>query len=234
MTADNDAYAIEPIARIKTQFATKFGVPRQSGLVESLKATIVFEPKYRDANALRGIEGFSHLWLVWGFNQARRAGGEWTSLVRPPRLGGNEKVGVFACRSPFRPNNLALSAVRLEGVESSLQDGEVLVVSGIDMVDDTPIYDIKPYIPFTDSIPDAMGGFAAAAPDRLGVDCPQELMDALGPDAQALIDVLACDPRPAFHHDPKRVYGMEFAGHEVKFKVAGSVQVLSVEPALRS
>ena len=168
----SDTIAIEPIARIHTPYGTKFGVPRQSGLVQSAEATIVFEPRFRTPDALRGIEGFSHLWLIWGFHQARREDGGWSPLVRPPRLGGNEKVGVFACRSPFRPNNLGLSAVVLAGLEHEKGRGTVLKVRGADLVDGTPIYDIKPYIPFTDSIADAKGGFASSgAPRRLRVEC---------------------------------------------------------------
>lgn len=232
MNAMNDTYSIEPIAYIRTQFDSKFGVPRQSGIVDSLLASIVFEPKYRTPDALRGIEGFSHLWLVWGFNQNRSTDSSWSPLVRPPRLGGNEKIGVFACRSPFRPNGLGLSAVVLDSVEQTQHHGVVLHVRGADLVDSTPIYDIKPYVPFTDSIPDADGGFAASAPAVLSVECPQEALAMLGADAQALLDVLSCDPRPAFHDDPNRVYGMGFAGFEVKFKVQDdTVYVLSVEKA---
>ena len=220
---------IEPIAHIRTQFGTKFGVPRQSGMVESLEAKIVFEPKYRVTDALRGIDGFSHLWLIWGFHQAVREDGSWTPLVRPPRLGGNEKIGVFACRSPFRPNNLGLSVVALEAVEQTETEGAVLRVRGADLVDGTPIYDIKPYIPFVDGVADATAGFAASGmPDKLEVDCPAEFVAAMGDAADALIDVLACDPRPAFHDDPDRIYGMEFAGHDVKFRVDTKVHVISV------
>ena len=225
-----DTITIEPIAHIRTQFASKFGVPRQSGIVESLTATIVFEPKYRNADALRGIEGFSHLWLVWGFHQARREDDSWTSLVRPPRLGGNEKIGVFACRSPFRPNNLGLSAVVFDSVEETPEHGAVVHVRGADLVDGTPIYDIKPYIPYTDSLPQARGGFAASgAPTKLEVRCPASLTEQIGDQAAALFDVLACDPRPAFHHDPERIYGMEFGGFNVRFKVGDAVEVVEVE-----
>lgn len=228
---ERDTVDIEPIAYISTQFASKFGVPRQSGIIDALEATVVFTPKYQDPNALRGIEGFSHLWLVWGFHQARRKDDSWTPLVRPPRLGGNDKIGVFACRSPFRPNNLGLSAVKLDGV-AKLPDGAcALRVRGADLVDGTPIYDIKPYIPYTDSLPDAQSGFAASgAPQKLDVRCPQEAANALGDAAQALCEVLACDPRPAFHHDPDRIYGMDFAGFNVRFKVADAVEVVSATP----
>ncbi len=223
-----DKVMIEPIAYIRTQFASKFGVPRQSGIIDSLTATIVFTPKYRNRDALRGIEEFSHLWLVWGFSQARREDGSWQPLVRPPRLGGNDKIGVFACRSPFRPNNLGLSAVALDSVEETSDFGTVLHVRGADLVDSTPIYDIKPYIPYTDSIAQAAGGFASdGAPAKLEVDCPAAIRALLGDAAQALVDVLACDPRPAYHHDPQRVYGMEFAGFNVRFKVADHVEVIS-------
>ena len=225
-----DTIQIEPVAHIRTQFGSKFGVPRQSGIVESLSATIVFEPKYRNADALRGIEGFSHLWLIWGFHQARKEDGSWTPLVRPPRLGGNEKIGVFACRSPFRPNNLGLSTVLLDGVEETSDNGTVLHVRGADLVDGTPIYDIKPYIPYTDSHPAALGGFASTgAPAKLEVACPAEVSDMLGSQAEALIDVLACDPRPAFHSDPERIYGIDFGGFNVRFKVGSSVEVISAE-----
>lgn len=228
----NDSILIEPIAHIRTPYGTKFGVPRQSGLAQSAEATVVFEPKYRNPDALRGIEGFSHLWLIWGFHQARREGPEWTPLVRPPRLGGNEKVGVFACRSPFRPNSLGLSAVVFAGLAQENGRGTVLKVRGADLVDGTPIYDIKPYIPFTDSIEDAQGGFASSgAPERLHVECPEALLKILGKHSDALLETLACDPRPAFHRDPERIYGMAFAEHEVKFSIDEDsvVHVLSVE-----
>lgn len=231
MSNDDDIYAIRPVARIHTQFPTKFGVPRQSGLVESLTGTIVFEPEFRNPDALRGIEGFSHLWLVWGFDQARRADGGWTPLVRPPRLGGNAKLGVFATRSPFRPNNLGLSAVVLERVEQTAEHGTVLHVRGADLVDGTPLYDIKPYVPYTDALTNATGGFAAERDQGLlQVACPEEVREMLGEEAQALCDVLARDPRPAFHDDPERVYGLAFSHWDVKFRVdAGTCVVLRAE-----
>ena len=229
--SSSDAVLIEPIAYIHTPFGSKFGVPRQSGIAEAVEAVIEFTPRYCNSDALRGIEGFSHLWLIWGFHQARRDDGSWTPLVRPPRLGGNEKVGVFACRSPFRPNNLGLSAVALSGVD--LQDGACAIkVRGADLVDGTPIYDIKPYIPFADSIPNAIGGFASSgAPEKLKVICPDHILRVFGDDAEALIEVLSCDPRPAFHKDPDRIYGMTFVSREVKFRIDSSsaVHVLSVE-----
>lgn len=194
MTRD-ETYEIEPIAHIRTSFPEKFGIPRQSGLVAEAKGTIVFEPKYRDPDALRGIEEFSHLWLIWGFSAVEQDG--FTPLVRPPRLGGNEKRGVFATRSPFRPNELGLSVVRLEGAEKTKGKGVVLNVSGVDLLDKTPIYDIKPYIPYADAHPDARGGFASD-PDEgvLIVDCDDALRGRLGEDAVAVLAALARDPAP--------------------------------------
>ena len=207
------------IARIKSDFPEKFGIPRQAGLVPELESKIVFEPEYRDPNALRGIEGWSHLWLIWQFSEAIRS--EWSPTVRPPRLGGNERVGVFATRSPFRPNPIGLSCVKLErtAVEDGL--GTVLYVSGADLMDGTPIYDIKPYLAYTDSHPEALGGFAAEVFGRsLEVEFPDNLLERL-PEAKrrAVIEVLAEDPRPAVQHDPERVYGLAFAGREIKFRV---------------
>ena len=214
---------MEPIARIRSEFPTKFGVPRQAGLVEGLRAAVVFEPPYRVADALRGIEGFSHLWLIWEFSENRRTG--WSPTVRPPRLGGNRRLGVFATRSPFRPNPLGLSCVRLEGVELSTPDGPVLWVSGADLMDGTPILDIKPYLPYADCRPGAVGGFAGEAPEgRLTVDIPRPLLSRV-PEArrEALIGVLAQDPRPPYQNDPDRVYGFGFAGLEVRFRVENGV-----------
>ena len=214
---------IEIIARIHTDFENKFGIPRQSGLVESLMGEIVFEPKYRNPDAVRGIQDFSHLWLIWEFSKAKRDG--WTATVRPPRLGGNERVGVFATRSPFRPNPLGLSCVKLERVELDEKRGPVLIVSGIDMLDGTPIYDIKPYVPHADLRPDAIGGFADAhRDDRVDVEFPEELLEKVPAEKrEALIGVLAGDPRPSYQDDPDRVYGFGFAGIEVKFRVCGGV-----------
>lgn len=214
---------MEPIARIRSEFPTKFGVPRQAGLVESLRAAVVFEPPYRVADALRGIEGFSHLWLIWEFSENRQTG--WSPTVRPPRLGGNLRLGVFATRSPFRPNPLGLSCVKLERVELSTPDGPMLWVSGADLVDGTPILDIKPYLPYADCRPEAVGGFAGEAPEgRLTVDIPRSLL-ARVPEAhrEALIGVLAQDPRPPYQNDPDRVYGFGFAGLEVRFRVRDGV-----------
>ena len=213
--------AVEIIAHIRTDFPEKFGVPRQSGLAEGLEGRIVFEKKFRNADAVRGIEDFSHLWLIWGFSESERR--EWSPTVRPPRLGGNTRVGVFATRSPFRPNGLGLSSVRLRRVEITENDGPVLYVSGIDMVDNTPIYDIKPYIPYTDCHNDARGGFAdRAAGYSLKVELPQELKTVADEDLiRRLTAVLAGDPRPSYQDDPDRVYGLRFAGYEIKFKVDG-------------
>ncbi|WP_295753575.1 tRNA (N6-threonylcarbamoyladenosine(37)-N6)-methyltransferase TrmO [uncultured Oscillibacter sp.] len=219
----SQTFAMSAIAHIRSDFAGKFGVPRQSGLVESLEALVVFEPEYRDPAALRGLEGFSHLWLVWVFHQAVRQ--RWSPTVRPPRLGGNARLGVFATRSPFRPNPIALSAVTLAGVEETREWGAVLRVRGADLVDGTPILDIKPYLPYADCRPEASGGFASApAGETLAVDFPPELLERIPPERrEALRSVLALDPRPRYQEDPGRVYGFGFAGLEVRFTVEGEV-----------
>ena len=211
------------IARIRTDFPTKFGIPRQSGVVESLRGRIVFAPDYRNPDALRGLEGFSHLWLIWQFSQAVRE--RWSPTVRPPRLGGNTRMGVFATRSPFRPNAIGLSSVRLEGVELHTPEGPVLEVSGADLMDGTPILDIKPYIPYTDSHPDALEGFTSAGWERaLEVEFPPQLLAQVPADKrEALAEVLANDPRPPYQSDPERVYGLPFAGLEVRFTVEGNI-----------
>ena len=216
-------FSMKTIARIRSDFAGKFGVPRQSGLVEALEARVVFEPEYRNSAALRGLEGFSHIWLVWVFDQAVRA--EWSPTVRPPRLGGNARLGVFATRSPFRPNPIALSAVTLAGMEESKEHGTVLRVRGADLVDGTPILDIKPYLPYADCRPEAVGGFASApAGETLAVECLPELWEKVPPQRrEALRAVLALDPRPRYQEDPERVYGFGFAGLEVRFSVEGGV-----------
>lgn len=214
---------MEPIAHIRSDFPTKFGVPRQAGLVEELRAAVVFEPPYRVPEALRGIDGFSHLWLIWEFSQNKRGG--WSPTVRPPRLGGNVRMGVFATRSPFRPNPIGLSCVRLERVELDTSDGPVLHISGADLVDGTPIFDIKPYIPYADCHSEAAGGFAGTAPEgALTVDIPPRLLERVPPDRrEALTGVLAQDPRPSYQDDPRRVYGFGFAGLEVRFTVENGV-----------
>ena len=217
--SDSEAYTIHPIAHIQSDFAEKFGIPRQSGLVDGLEARVVFTPDYRVAEALRGIEQYSHLWLVWQFSQA--AGRPWHPTVRPPRLGGNVRMGVFATRSPCRPNALGLSCVRLVGVEWDAPDGPALRVAGADLLDGTPIYDVKPYLPYVDSHPDARGGFSDKTAHRtLAVDFPPELLSRVPEEKRdALLGVLAQDPRPAYQHDPARVYGMAFAGLTVRFTV---------------
>lgn len=218
------------IARIRTDFPTKFGIPRQSGLADA-PARIIFEPEYRNADALRGIEGYTHLWLLWHFSEAERDG--WSPTVRPPKLGGNQRMGVFATRSPFRPNAIGLSSVRLERVELHTPEGPVLQVRGADLMDGTPILDIKPYLPYTDAHPDAAGGFAAQALQQtVAVDCLPALLARLPADRrQALLDVLTQDPRPGYQHEPGRVYGFPFAGFEVRFTVEdGRLTVVSIEP----
>ncbi len=215
---------INPIAHIETDFGSKFGVPRQSGVVSGLYGRIVFEPAYRNTDALRGIEDFDYVWLLWDFNEAHRQ--EWSPTVRPPRLGGNKRVGVFATRSPFRPNSIGLSAVKLCGVDYDDTDGPVLLVEGADLMNGTPIYDIKPYLAYTDAHPDARGGFtdgqAYSGGETLDVVVPLDVAAKLGEvKTEALRRVLACDPRPRYGQDPSRVFGFVFAGHEVKFTVDG-------------
>ncbi len=207
------------IAKIHTEFPTKFGIPRQSGIIESLRGSIVFEPDYRNPDAVRGLEDFSHLWLIWEFSEAKRD--TWSPTVRPPRLGGNTRKGVFATRSPFRPNPIGLSSVKLEKIEIDPKLGPVLYVTGIDLMDGTPIYDIKPYIAYTDSHPDAISGFASKPAEYLlEVDCPETLLQHVdAPLRDSLVAVLAHDPRPQYQDDPNRVYGMEFGPYEVRLKV---------------
>ena len=220
-------FPMRPIAHIRSDFATKFGVPRQSGLVEELAATVVFTPEFRSPEALRGMEGFDHLWLIWVFDQS--APGAWSPTVRPPRLGGNRRMGVFATRSPFRPNPIGLSCVRLEEIQHT-GEGPVLLVRGADLADGTPILDIKPYVP-ADCHPDALPGFASVADEPLEVVIPPELLERIPPDRrEALRGVLAQDPRPRYQRDPERVYGFGFAGREVRFSVReGRVLVVDVQ-----
>lgn len=222
---------MEAIATIHTDFPTKFGIPRQSGLVPSLRGTIVFEPAYRNADALRGLEDFSHIWLIWQFSGAVRQ--EWSPTVRPPRLGGNARLGVFATRSPFRPNAMGLSCVKLEGLRQDPHLGMVIDVFGADLMDGTPIFDIKPYLPYADAVVDAVGGFAATAPvPGLDVLFEPDVAQGLSPETrQALVDVLAQDPRPRYHHDPQRVYRFAFGAWEVAFRVDGNqLYVCAVTP----
>lgn len=221
---------LKRIARIRTDFPEKFGIPRQSGLSWELKGEIVFEPEYRNADAVRGLEDFSHIWLIWEFSEAVRD--EWSPTVRPPRLGGNTRMGVFATRSPFRPNALGLSCVRLESVELHTERGPILHVAGADLMDGTPVYDIKPYIPYADSYPEAKGGFTDKARDYLlKVEFPPELLEKVPRDRRkALTDVLTHDPRPSYQADSDRVYGMAFAGYQIRFTVKdGVLTVRSVE-----
>ena len=209
------------IARMHSDFDQKFGIPRQSGLVEELESLIVFEPEFRNPDALRGMEGFSHLWLIWEFSRARRE--EWSPTVRPPRLGGNQRLGVFATRAPYRPNPIGLSCVKLVGVEQHPEFGPVIRVAGADLLNGTPIYDIKPYLPYADCKPDAVGGFASAPKQAtLTVHIPEELVEKIPAEKRAAVaGVLAQDPRPSYQDDPERVYGMAFGGMEIKFKVDG-------------
>jgi len=222
---------MKAIAHIHTDFPTKFGIPRQSGIIASLQGKIVFEPEYRVAEAVRGLEDFSHIWLLWEFSEAVRD--KWSPTVRPPRLGGNVRKGVFATRSPFRPNPIGLSSVKLEHIDIDPDLGPVLYVSGADLMDGTPIYDIKPYIAYTDSHPDAVSGFASTPAEfLLQVDFPEDLLIKVQPELRkGLIEVLAHDPRPQYHDDPERIYGMAFGGMEVKFKVEESqLTVVEVLP----
>lgn len=213
---------IRPIAEIRNDFPTKFGLPRQSGLAASLLSKIVFRPDYRAPEALRGIEQYSHLWLIWGFSEVY--GEKWSPTVRPPRLGGNERLGVFATRAPYRPNPLALSVVKLESVDKT-PEGLVLTVSGADIMDGSPIYDIKPYLPYVDIKADATGGFTDSVKDyRLKIDFPSELLSQIREDLRdALIEALEGDPRPAYHRDADRIYGLEYSSYEVKFTVDGDL-----------
>lgn len=210
---------VHPIAKMHSDFPTKFGIPRQSGLAENLRSTIVFEPKYRNADALRGLEDFSHLWIIWQFSEAVRE--EWSPTVRPPRLGGNVRMGVFATRSPFRPNSIGLSCVKLIGLEQTPDLGTVIHVAGADLMDGTPILDIKPYIPYCDAHPDALGGFTTNAGDfLLKVDFPTELLELLpGNKRDAALEVLSHDPRPSYQANPERLYGLSFAGFDIRFTV---------------
>lgn len=221
---------IHPIARMRSDFPTKFGIPRQSCLVPELRSTIVFESEFRNPDTLRGIEGYTHLWLIWQFSEAVRQ--EWSPTVRPPRLGGNTRMGVFATRSPFRPNSLGLSCVRLLGIEHTDKNGTVIHVAGADLMDGTPIFDIKPYIPYSDSHPDASGGFTDTAGEfLLKVDFPETLLSILPEEKRdAAKAVLSHDPRPSYQRKPERIYGIHFAGYDVRFRVEGEqLTVLSVE-----
>lgn len=212
---------ISPIAVIRTEFPEKFGIPRQSGLASALRGRIVFNEGFKDPSALKGLESFSHLWLIWEFSANRHS--DWHPTVRPPRLGGNATMGVFATRSPFRPNPLGLSCVEIEGIDLSTPEGPVIYVIGADLMDGTPIYDIKPYIRYADSRPDAVCGYADDIPQKtLEVVMPEEMKMELGEKASAAMEILAYDPRPSYQNDPERVYGLSFAGYDIKFIVVGN------------
>ena len=222
---------LKKIAYIETDFPSKFGIPRQSGLVDKLEGRIIFEPEFRKEEAVRGLEQFSHIWLLWGFSESEKE--NWSATVRPPRLGGNKRVGVFATRSPFRPNKIGLSCVRLEKIEKDKNLGTILVVMGADLMDGTPIYDIKPYIPVSDCQKEAWEGYTKETKAyQLQVDFPEELLLKLPPNKrEVVLDVLSQDPRPAYIKDAERVYGMVFAGYNIKFKVdRGFLKVCGVEP----
>ncbi len=224
-------YNFKVVAKIKSDFPDKFGIPRQSGLLKKMKSSIVFEPEFRIADALRGLEGFSHLWILWIFSENVRpdenGNNRWSPTVRPPRLGGNKRLGVFATRSSFRPNPVAMSCVKIEEVRLDGPEGPEIIVSGADLMDGTPIVDIKPYLPYADSVPDALGGFAEAVRKRqVQVEFPEALQRATALSAEkleTLTEILAQDPRPAYQNDPERVYGFKFAGFDVKFKVQDEV-----------
>lgn len=223
----------EHIARIHTDFPTKFGIPRQSGLVKN-RGTIIFEPEYRKEEALRGLEEYSHLWLIWEFSEVVRD--HWSPTVRPPRLGGNKRRGVFATRSPFRPNPIGLSCVRITGIEKHPEMGMVIHVEGADLKDGTPILDIKPYLPYVDCVPDAKGGFADRVKEyALDVVIPEELLRKLPEEQRACVkEILAEDPRPSYQNDPDRIYGMEYDGYEIRFRVKdGTASVCSVDKIQR-
>ncbi len=210
---------MKPIAYIYTDFESKFGIPRQSTLCKELKGKIVFEPEYRSNEALRGLEGFSHIWVIWQFFEA--VGAKWSPTVRPPRLGGNKRVGVFATRSPFRPNNIGLSCVKTEKIDYECENAPVIYVSGIDMLNKTPVFDIKPYVPLSDCIPDASEGFTADTKQhRLSVDFPCELLSCIPDDKrEAATAMLSLDPRPSYIDDPNRIFGVKFAGFDIRFFV---------------
>ena len=222
---------ISPIAYIHTEFSEKFGVPRQSGLAGSLRGTIVFEPEYRNQDAVRGLEGFSHLWLIWGFSANRH--GDWQPTVRPPRMGGNDRMGVFATRSPYRPNQLGLSCVEIDSIDTTCPDAPRIYVKGADLMDGTPIYDIKPYIKYADSRPDAVCGYVDTLSERhLEVEISEDMASVLKDQAvlEALKETLSLDPRPSYHNDSSREYGLSFAGYNVRFKVnEGYLTVISID-----
>ena len=214
------------IGHIRTDFPSKFGIPRQSGLIDGLKGKIILEPEYRNPQVYKGIEEFSHIWLLWEFSEAKKE--HWSATVKPPRLGGKKRMGVFATRAPFRPNNIGLSCVKLDRVEQDEKDGPVLWVAGVDLLDGTPIYDIKPYIPLTDCHPEASEGYTRETKIHdLKVEFPEELLNQYPEEKrQAVLGILAQDPRPTYFQDPERVYGVPFAGFDVKFRVDGDLLIV--------
>ena len=214
------------IGHIRTDFPSKFGIPRQSGLIDGLKGKIILEPEYRNPQVYKGIEEFSHIWLLWEFSEAKKE--HWSATVKPPRLGGKKRMGVFATRAPFRPNNIGLSCVKLDRVEMDEKDGPVLWVAGVDLLDGTPIYDIKPYIPLTDCHPEASEGYTRETKiHELKVEFPEELLNQYPEEKrQAVLGILAQDPRPTYFQDPERVYGVPFAGFDVKFRVDGDLLIV--------
>ena len=221
---ENDGILMRPVARIRTDFTTKFGVPKQAGLVPELTARVVFEPEYRSADAVRGLEEFSHVWLLWHFSAAVRENETFSPTVRPPRLGGNTRVGVFASRSPFRPNHIGISSLPLERIDYDDPEGPVLIVRGADLMDGTPILDVKPYIAYADSHPEAAAGFTSTPPRTVRCHFPPELLIRVPEEKRAsLIGVLKGDPRPSYQDDPERIYGFGFAGQEIRFRVADGV-----------
>ncbi len=223
--------SMQIIAHIRNDFSAKFGIPRQSGLVEQVRSRIVFTPPYRNADALRGLEGYSHLWLIWQFSENHKEG--WSPTVRPPRLGGNIRMGVFATRSPYRPNPIGLSSVKIEQIILSSPEGPIIEVSGADLLDGTPIFDIKPYLPYTDSHPNALGGFGFKPGEgAVAVECPPELLAQIPQDkAEGLLALLEQDPRPGYTDDPERIFGMEYAGFDIRFKVEqDTLKVCQISP----
>lgn len=230
---ENKMQELKVIAKIHTDFPEKFGIPRQSGLVKGARGTIIFEPEYRSAEAFRGMEGYSHIWIIWGFSQAERS--NWSATVKPPRLGGKKRMGVFATRSPFRPNPIGISVVKLEEILFDEKRGPALKVSGVDMLDGTPIYDIKPYLPYTDSHPEASDGFAGEVFDHaLNVNFPAELLEKILPEhRESLIEILQQDPRTAFIEDESRIWGIAYAGFNIRFQVMGEKLTVCQVEALR-
>ncbi len=223
--------SMQIIAHIRNDFSAKFGIPRQSGLVEQVRSRIIFEPSFRNADALRGLEGYSHLWLIWQFSENHKEG--WSPTVRPPRLGGNTRMGVFATRSPYRPNPIGLSSVKIEQILLSSPEGPIIEVTGADLLDGTPIFDIKPYLPYTDSHPDALGGFGFKPGEgAVAVECPPELLEQIPAEkADGLLALLAQDPRPGYTDDPARIFGMEYAGFDIRFKVEqNTLKVCQINP----